>query len=283
VESALGSIDKKSSLRLKVFQVAILSGPSPPGMLSKRMMTRREAIKAVALTAGAFTVAPSILEGQSTGAGASGSVYPFKVPDLGYPFDALEPYIDAQTMQIHHDKHNGAYVENLNKALAQAPEAIQKMTLEELLLNLDKIPDDIRTAVRNNAGGQYNHSFFWKLLKKNEGGKPTGELAKAIDGMFGDFAAFQNKLTEAALKVFGSGWAWLVLDEENLEISTTPNQDSPISKPNEKEIPIVGIDVWEHAYYLKYQNRRAEYVKAFWNVINWDYAAARYADALKKA
>jgi superoxide dismutase, Fe-Mn family len=124
--------------------------------------------------------------------------------------------------------------------------------------------------------------FFWKLLKKNEGGKPTGELAKAIDEMFGDFSAFQNKLTESALKVFGSGWAWLVLDDENLEVTTTPNQDCPISKPNEKEIPIVGIDVWEHAYYLKYQNRRPEYVKAFWNVINWDYAAERYADALKK-
>src|SRR6516162_3179743 len=233
-------------------------------MLSRPMMTRREAIKAVALTAGAFTIAPSILRGENAGANASGSVYPFKLPELGYSFDALEPYIDAQTMQIHHDKHNGAYVENLNKALAQAPEAIQKMSLEELLLNLDKIPDNIRTAVRNNAGGHYNHSIFWQLLKKNEGGKPTGELAKAID------------------KTFGSFWAWLVLDAGSLEITATPNQDSPISKPNQKEIPVVGIDVWEHAYYLKYQNRRPEYVKAFWNVINWDYAAERYADALKK-
>jgi Fe-Mn family superoxide dismutase len=137
--------------------------------------------------------------------------------------------------------------------------------------------------VRNNAGGQYNHSFFWKLLKKNEGGKPTGELAKAIDAMFGSFSAFQEKFTESATKVFGSGWAWLVLDDENLEITTTPNQDTPISKPNEKEIPIVGIDVWEHAYYLKYQNRRPEYVKAFWNVLNWDYAGERYAAALKSA
>jgi len=245
------------------------------------MMTRREAIKAVALTAGAFTIAPSILRGENAGANASGSVYPFKLPELGYPFDALEPYIDAQTMQIHHDKHNGAYVENLNKALAQAPEAIQKMSLEELLLNLDKIPDNIRTAVRNNAGGHYNHSIFWQLLKKNEGGKPTGELAKAIDKTFGSFSAFQDKLSDSAMKVFGSGWAWLVLDAGSLEITATPNQDSPISKPNQKEIPVVGIDVWEHAYYLKYQNRRPEYVKAFWNVINWDYAAERYTDALK--
>src|ERR1700745_2975752 len=176
------------------------------------MMTRREAIKAVALTAGAFTVAPSILEGQSTGASASGSEYPFKVPDLGFLFDALEAYIDAQTMQIHHDKHNGAYVENLNKALAQAPESVQKMSLDDLLLNLDKIPENIRTAVRNNAGGQYNHSFFWKLLKKNEGGKPTGELATAIDAGFGSYSAFQEKLTEAATKLFGSGWELLGFD-----------------------------------------------------------------------
>ncbi|HEX7193869.1 MAG TPA: superoxide dismutase [Chthoniobacterales bacterium] len=245
------------------------------------MMTRREAIKAVALTAGAFTIAPSILRGENASANASGSVYPFKLSELGYPFDALEPYIDAQTMQIHHDKHNGAYVDNLNKALAQAPEAIQKMSLEELMLNLDKIPDNIRTTVRNNAGGHYNHSFFWKLLKKNDGGKPDGELAKAIDKTFGSFSAFQDKLTDSATKLFGSGWAWLVLSAGNLEITTTPNQDSPVSKPSQKQIPIVGIDVWEHAYYLKYQNRRPEYVKAFWNVINWDYAAERYTDALK--
>ena len=244
-------------------------------------MTRREAIRAVALTAGAFTIAPSIVQGENAGANASGSVYPFKLSELGYPFDALEPYIDAQTMQIHHDKHNGAYVDNLNKALAQAPENIQKMSLEELLLNLDKIPDNIRTTVRNNAGGNYNHSFFWKLLKKNESGKPAGELGKAIDKTFGSFPAFQDKLTDSAAKVFGSGWAWLVLSGGNLGVTTTPNQDSPVSKPNQKEIPIIGIDVWEHAYYLKYQNRRPEYVKAFWNVINWDYAAERYAEALK--
>jgi superoxide dismutase, Fe-Mn family len=247
------------------------------------MMTRREAIKAVALTAGAVAVAPSFLQGAAADSNAASSVYPFKVPDLGYPYDALEPYIDAQTMQIHHDKHNGAYVENLNKALAQAPESVQKMSLDDLLLNLDKIPENIRTAVRNNAGGQYNHSFFWKLLKKNEGGKPGGELATAIDGTFDDFAGFQAKFSEAATKVFGSGWAWLVTDGKKIAITTTPNQDCPISKPNEKETPIFGIDVWEHAYYLKYQNRRPEYVKAFWNVVNWDYAAERYAAALKEA
>src|SRR6516225_2924987 len=252
-------------------------------MLSRPMMTRREAIKAVTLTAGAFTIAPSIHRGENAGANASGSVYPFKLPELGYSFDALEPYIDAQTMQIHHDKHNGAYVENLNKALAQAPEAIQKMSLEELLLNLDKIPDNIRTAVRNNAGGHYNHSIFWQLLKKNEGGKPTGELAKAIDKTFGSFSAFRDKLSDSAMKVFGSGWAWLVLDAGSLEITATPNQDSPISKPNQKEIPVVGIDVWEHAYYLKYQNRPPKYLKAFGNFIKGNYAGERYAAALKSA
>src|SRR3984893_135369 len=159
-------------------------------------MTRREAIKAVALTAGAFAAAPSFVHGASADSSASSSAYPFKLPELGYPYDALEPYIDAQTMQIHHDKHNGAYVENLNKALAQAPEAIQKMSLEELLLNLDQVPENVRIAVRNNAGGQYNHSFFWKLLKKNEGGKPSGELAKAVDDAFGSYSAFQDKLSE---------------------------------------------------------------------------------------
>jgi Fe-Mn family superoxide dismutase len=210
------------------------------------MMTRREVIKAVALTAGALAVNTPFLRGAAADSSASTSVYPFKLPELGYPYDALEPYIDAQTMQIHHDKHNGAYVENLNKALAQAPESVQKMSLEELLLNLDKVPENIRTAET-----------------------------------FGDYPAFQAKFGEAATKVFGSGWAWLVTDGKKLSISTTPNQDSTISKPNDKEIPIVGIDVWEHAYYLKYQNRRPEYVKAFWNVINWDYAGEQYAAASK--
>jgi len=247
------------------------------------MITRREAIKAVALTAGALAVGPSFLQGQTSDSSAGSSTYPFKLAPLGYPFDALEPYIDALTMQIHHDKHNGAYVDNLNKALAQAPESVQKMSLDELLLNLDKVPDNIRTAVRNNAGGQYNHSLFWKLLKKNEAGKPNGELAVAIEATFGGYSAFQDKLSESAIKVFGSGWAWLVTDGKKIQITATPNQDNPLSKPQGKEIPIVGIDVWEHAYYLKYQNRRAEYVKAFWNVINWDYAAERYATAVKAA
>ena len=186
-------------------------------------------------------------------------------------------------MELHHDKHNGAYVDNLNKAVAQAPDPIQKMTVEELLRNLDSIPENIRTTVRNNGGGQYNHSFFWKLLKKNNGAQPSGDLAKAVDQTFGSYSTFQDKLSEAAIKLFGSGWAWLVLDGDKLEITTTPNQDAVISRLTKKEHPIIGIDVWEHAYYLKYQNRRAEYVKAFWNVINWDYASEQYAAAGKAA
>jgi superoxide dismutase, Fe-Mn family len=242
-------------------------------------MTRREAIKTVALATGSLVVSPCILKGTGTSASQELS-YPFKVPELGYPYDALEPYIDSQTMQIHHDKHNAAYVENLNKAIAEAPDSIRKMSVEELLINLDGVPEKIRVQVRNNAGGQYNHSLFWKLLKKNEGGGPTGELAKAIDTWFGSYASFQDKFTMAATKLFGSGWAWLVFDGSKLQITATSNQDSVLMNPEEKRLPIMGIDLWEHAYYLKYQNRRPEYVKAFWNVIDWDYASERLANAL---
>lgn len=247
------------------------------------MMTRREAIKKVALAAGALTVAPSLLNGENPVSHVSTSPGPFKVPELGYPYDALEPYIDAETMRIHHDKHNAAYVDNLNKAIAEAPESLEEESVDELLLNLNRVPEKIRVAVRNNAGGQYNHSLFWKLLKKNEGGKPGGELAKAIDASFGSYPAFQDKFTQAATTLFGSGWTWLVLDGQKLLITRTPNQDCPLSNAPQAQIRLLGIDLWEHAYYLKYQNRRAEYVKAFWNVINWDYVADRYSSASKVA
>ncbi len=244
------------------------------------MMTRRSAIKTVALAAGAISLAPKFSWAETDTAIAK-LTYPFKVPDLGYPYDALEPYIDTLTMQIHHDKHHAAYVENLNKALAGADPKFQQLSLEELLTSLDTLPENIRTTVRNNAGGHYNHSLFWKFLKKNDGGKPTGDLAKAVDTAFGSFTDFQKKFSEAATKVFGSGWAWLVVDDKDLEITPTPNQDNPISKKDEKEVPILGIDVWEHSYYLKHQNRRPEYIAAFWNAINWDYVAERYAAAMK--
>jgi Fe-Mn family superoxide dismutase len=155
------------------------------------------------------------------------------------------------------------------------------MSVEDLLLHLNDLPEKVRTAVRNNGGGHYNHSLFWQMLKKNEGGQPTGELAPAITQAFGSYPEFQQKFSTAAATVFGSGWAWLVLDDKNLEISRTPNQDNPLSKPDEKEIPLLGLDVWEHAYYLKYQNRRPEYIKAFWNVVNWDYVGQRYQDAMR--
>jgi Fe-Mn family superoxide dismutase len=247
------------------------------------MITRRKALKTAALAAGAFTLAPSLLKAQAPPppSPALSGTYPFKVPDLPYGYDALEPYIDTLTMHLHHDKHHAAYVENLNKALAEAGEPFQKMTVEDLLLHLNELPEKVRTAVRNNGGGHYNHSLFWQMLKKNEGGQPTGELASAITETFGGYPEFQQKFSDAAAKVFGSGWAWLVLDDKDLEISTTPNQDNPISKPEEKEIPLLGLDVWEHAYYLKYQNRRPEYIKAFWNVVNWDYVGQRYRDAMK--
>jgi superoxide dismutase, Fe-Mn family len=237
------------------------------------MMTRRDALKTVALTAGAMTLAPSLLRGENE----EKLTYPYKVPDLGYPYDALEPHIDTTTMQIHHDKHHTAYVENLNKALAEADPKFQKLTLEELLTSLDQLPEKIRTAVHNNAGGHYNHSLFWLMLKKNEGGKPTGALATAIDKTFSSFDEFKKKLSETSTKVFGSGWGWLVLNGKELEITSTPNQDSPISK---HQVPLLGIDVWEHSYYLKHQNRRPQYLEAFWSVVNWDYVGERYKKAI---
>jgi len=243
------------------------------------MMTRREALKTVALTAGALTFGTTLVRAQYTS--SAKLVYPFKVPPLGYSYDALEPYIDALTMQIHHDKHHGAYVENLNKALAEADPKIQQMSLDQLLTNLDELPEKVRTAVRNNAGGHYNHSLFWPMLRKNEGGATSGDVAKAIDDSFGIYSTFQQQFSDAATKVFGSGWAWLVTDGNKVKIVSTPNQDTPISNRSAHEVPILEIDVWEHSYYLKYQNRRPEYVKAFWNVINWDFVNERYAAAVK--
>jgi Fe-Mn family superoxide dismutase len=227
-------------------------------------MTRRDALRTLAVAPAAWTPLPGFQA-------ASGG--PFTLPPLPYPFDALEPYIDAQTMQIHHDRHHGAYVNNLNAAVAKHPSLAGK-TVEELMRNLQTVPEDVRTAVRNNGGGHINHSLFWELMKKNPGGKPVGELAKAIDRKFGSFASFQDQFTKAALGVFGSGWAWLSLDSsKELAIETSPNQDNPWMRGN---TPVLGIDVWEHAYYLKYQNRRADYVAAWWNVVNWDFVSERY-------
>lgn len=186
-----------------------------------------------------------------------------ELPKLPYAYDALEPYIDAKTMEIHHTKHHQAYVNNLNAALEKHPE-LQSKPVEELIRDLNKIPEDIRTAVRNHGGGHANHSFFWPILKKDE--ESGGMVIEAINAKFGSFQKFKEQFSDAAVKLFGSGWAWLVINGGKLEIITTPNQDSPLSQGKK---PVLSIDVWEHAYYLKYQNRRVEYVEAFFNVINW--------------
>lgn len=198
----------------------------------------------------------------------------FTLPPLPYAFDALEPHIDAQTMQIHHDKHHQAYVDNLNKAIDGTPHAGK--SLEELV----KAAGTISPAVRNNGGGHWNHSFFWEILAPNAGGEPDGKLADAIKGTFGSFDAFKEKLNAAGASRFGSGWAWLIVKDGKLEVTSTPNQDNPLMDVAEvKGTPILGVDVWEHAYYLKYQNRRPEYLKAFWSVVNWKKVAEHFAKA----
>ena len=200
----------------------------------------------------------------------------FTVPPLPYAFDALEPYIDKQTMEIHHDKHHGAYVTNLNKALESAPD-LQNKTVEELLANNCAIvPENIRTAVRNNGGGHINHSMFWQIMAPKAGGNPSGNVAQAINSTFGSFHQFKEKMNAAGVGRFGSGWAWLVKSGGKVEIISTANQDSPVM---EGKFPVMGVDVWEHAYYLKYQNRRPEYLGAWWNVVNWPEVEKRFNSA----
>lgn len=190
----------------------------------------------------------------------------FTLPDLPFDYKALEPFIDEETMHIHHDKHHAAYIKNLNEALVGNDDLL-KMDVEELLKNLDKVPEGIRTKVRNNAGGHANHSLFWTIMAPNNaGGEPSGDLLEAITKSFGSFTEFQEKFTALGLGRFGSGWVWLTTDDGQLAITDTPNQDSPIM---EGKTPILGLDVWEHAYYLKYQNMRADYIKAWWNVVDW--------------
>ncbi|WP_127540761.1 superoxide dismutase [Paenibacillus illinoisensis] len=200
----------------------------------------------------------------------------FQLPALPYANDALEPHIDAQTMEIHHDRHHNTYVTNLNAALESAPE-LQEKSLEDLIANLDSVPESIRTAVRNNGGGHANHSLFWEIIGPNGGGAPTGDISAAIDSELGGFDKFKEDFAKAATTRFGSGWAWLVVGKDGkLSITSTPNQDSPLF---EGLTPVLGLDVWEHAYYLKYQNKRPDYISAFWNVINWDEVNKRYAAA----
>mgnify|MGYP000551372260 CR=1 FL=1 len=202
----------------------------------------------------------------------------FELPALTYAFNALEPAIDARTMEIHHDKHHGTYVTNLNKAFESAPEFYGR-AIEDILRNINQVPESIRTAVRNNGGGHHNHTLFWEWLTPGGAKAPGGELEKAIVSTFGSFDAFAEKFTTAALTRFGSGWAWLVVDaSKKLQVYSTANQDSPLM---DGHVPVLGLDVWEHAYYLNYQNRRADYIKAFWGVINWDIVSREFEKAIR--
>jgi len=242
------------------------------------MLTRRNVIRVGLLGTLAGVYLPQ-MQGlaQTPPAPASAPTGPFTLPPLGYAYDALEPFIDSETMKIHHDKHHAAYVNNLNKALAGQAEWSAK-SLEELILALDRVPESIRMAVRNNSGGHYNHSLFWKTLAKNGGKGPGSDLKKALEKTFKSFDGFKEQLSTAATGVFGSGWAWLSLTPtKELVIEKTPNQDTVLASGN---LPLFGIDVWEHAYYLKYQNRRPDYIKAFFEVVNWEVVDDRYAKGL---
>jgi len=247
--------------------------------MTTQRITRRQAIKTVVLTTAAIAAASHFPGTEVLGAAPADAkpgeapMGPFKLPPLAWAYDALEPYLDGQTMQIHHNKHHGAYVQNLNKAVADYPDPAKK-SVEDLTRDLNSVPEKIRAAVRNHGGGHANHSFFWQILKKGGGDRPEDGLAQAVEQKFGSFPIFQEQFTKAALGVFGSGWAWLSLNpKKELLIESTPNQDSPLMAGN---TPLVGIDVWEHAYYLKYQNKRVDYVAAFWKVINWEFVGEQY-------
>jgi len=239
-------------------------------------LTRRAALKT--LGAGAAVLGLGAMAARAATGGRSGetTAQPFALPKLEYAYDALEPHIDARTMEIHHTKHHQAYITNANNALKDQP-ALNGKSAEEILKNLTAVPESIRTAVRNNVGGHVNHLHFWRVMGPKAGGDPRGELGGAIDKAFGSFDKFKAQFAAAAAGRFGSGWAWLAAKDGKLTITSTANQDSPLSTG---EIPLLGLDVWEHAYYLNYQNRRPDYVKAFWNVVNWERVATNYAAAM---
>lgn len=251
--------------------------PTPHSSGHPLSVSRRDALKA--LGAGALFIAglgggaktlsaaePLVVSGET--------VQPFTLPKLAYAYDALEPHFDARTMEIHHTKHHQAYITNANKALAAEPELLA-LSGEALVSRLDRVPEPLRTTLRNNVGGHLNHAFFWESLSPKGGGAPAGKLGDAITATFGSFDAFKTQFADAAMKRFGSGWAWLVVADGKLVVNSTANQDSPLMSAQR---PVLGLDVWEHAYYLSYQNRRADYVKAFWNVVDWDAAGRRFAE-----
>jgi Fe-Mn family superoxide dismutase len=229
---------------------------------------------ALAASSAAGMLAPAA-QAQTAAAAPAAPTGPYKLPPLGYAFDALEPNIDAETMEIHYTKHHQAYIDKLNIAVAKYPD-LAKLPAEELVKKLSAIPEEIRTAVQNNGGGHVNHTFFWKIIGPGKGGEPTGKLAEEINKKFGSFAALKEAMNNAAATRFGSGWAWLVMGPEGLEVISTANQDSPLTQG---KTPIVGIDVWENAYYLKYRNKRPDYVTAWWNIVDWDQASKNYEAA----
>ena len=232
-------------------------------------LTRRQFLRTTAAGAAALVLTPRIVLAQAKG--------PYTLPPLPYAYDALKKAIDEETMKIHHGRHHQAYVDNLNKAIEKAPDW-KGRPIEEVLRNIDKIPKEIRQAVINNGGGHANHTLFWEVMGPQGGGQPKGKLADAIQSTFGSFEKFQDELSQSAMNRFGSGWAWLVVDGGKLRVYSTANQDSPLMQGH---TPILGIDVWEHAYYLRYQNRRGDYVKAWWTVVNWDNVSQRFDKAMK--
>lgn len=246
-------------------------------------VNRRQFITQTAMLSATAVILPSMLGGKFTSAQTAKTAQtttptgsdPFALPPLPYAYDALEPHIDRQTMELHHDKHHATYVTKFNEALDKHPE-LKKQTPEQIIKNLSSVPEDIRTAARNHGGGHVNHTLFWQIMGPGGGGEPTGEIGDRIKSSFNSFASFKEQLNKAGADRFGSGWAWLVINGDKLEITSTANQDSPLS---DGKTPLLGIDVWEHAYYLKYQNRRAEYLNAWWNVVNWNAVNQLFAAA----
>lgn len=236
-------------------------------------VSRRDVLKTVG--AGVAIAGLGLRANAARAVPSGAEVAPFTLPKLAYAYDALEPHFDARTMEIHHSKHHQAYITSANAAIASQP-SLQKMSAEEIVRNLGRTPEAVRTALRNHVGGHLNHAFFWRVIGPRGGGAPTGAVAAAITQTFGSFDAFKTQFADAAAKRFGSGWAWLTLKDGKLAISSTANQDSPLT---DGATPLLGLDVWEHAYYLKYQNRRADFVAAFWNVVKWDEVAALHAAA----
>jgi Fe-Mn family superoxide dismutase len=241
-------------------------------------VSRRDALKTIGVGAAVLGLSVVGADAASASSSAKGmaagaTTQPFTLPKLTYAYDALEPHIDAKTMEIHHTKHHQAYITNANNALKDQP-SLQRKSAEEMLRNLNALPEAVRMALRNNVGGHVNHAFFWKVIGPNGGGSPRGPLSDALTKAFGSFDSFKTQFADAATKRFGSGWAWLTAKDGKLAITSTANQDSPIS---DGATPLLGIDVWEHAYYLKYQNRRADYIAAFWNVLQWEQVASNYS------